>query len=171
MENVEREEGFWWVRVPPHRTRDIEHGERWVSAEVIHRLLGPVVCWDSHGIPASVVIQWGPYLGKEPETIESLDRKIAEMMATRLPLFTDFDPSRGGVRPMTLAGQAASDAVEGAYRAMTEVTVPSEDGGPPWTVTIPGIKLVTSEACPPEAVYMSTDREIVVIKLGKVRRI
>jgi hypothetical protein len=50
------------------------------------------------------------------------------------------------------------------------VTMPSEDGGRPWTVTIPGIKIVSSEACPPEAVYMSTDREIVVLKLGKTHK-
>jgi hypothetical protein len=216
MENVERADGFWWVRLNPG-PRSAALGDGALALWRVLWFFGDSLMTHAPRDGGEFVAmkervaEWGPYLGKEPETIESLDRKIAEMMATRLPLFADFDPSTDyeGEQTRAIDGAMMRDAqlhqrcpsrhptaglhcekpaghddghagwvlggpvipwpcdVDGAGITLT---APNVDGGPPFTVTIPGIRVVASEACPPEAVYMSTDREIVVIKLGKVHR-
>jgi hypothetical protein len=149
----ERAEGFWWLSFRPYGQGGEEPSLGTTSgwcvlwlANGCHLYTRRPEAGGQHVTVTRHVIEWGPYLGKEPETIESLDRKIAEMMATRLPLFTDFDPSTDYEGEQTRAIDGAG--VEAAT----------------------GIKIVALEACPPEAVYMSTDREIVVIKLDKVHR-
>jgi hypothetical protein len=132
MGNVEREEGFWWVRGRENREDEGENdgapiGRVWIVAQVYRAFRRGAVrlALDVPGVSATwgvladnPDIEWGPYLGKEPETIESLDRKIAEMMATRLPLFADFDPSTDYEGEQTRALDGAG--IERAYQRTVE---------------------------------------------------
>jgi hypothetical protein len=90
----ERAEGFWWVRLlptlrseglgfegPPGTWRTLWFfGDSLMSHDP--RDGGTFIAMREQ------VMEWGPYLGTGPETtLESIDRKIADLMAVRLPSF------------------------------------------------------------------------------------
>jgi hypothetical protein len=86
MENVERADGFWWVRLNPG-PRSAALGDGALALWRVLWFFGDSLMTHAPRDGGEFVAmkervaEWGPYLGKEPETIESLDRKIAEMMA------------------------------------------------------------------------------------------
>jgi hypothetical protein len=100
----ERAEGYWWVRLKsligsarPRPWRLLwSYGDSLMSHDP--RDGGTFVAMKE------LAHEWGPYLGKEPETIESLDRKIADMMAAKLPRFEPFESGKA-----ILAGVEAYD--------------------------------------------------------------
>ena len=131
----QRAEGFWWVR---------DDG-RWQVVEV----RGGWVHWAGAMSRVDECVEWGPYLGKEPEpqpTLSSIDPQHTKECGTAS---RGCSPSCTFERDQPSGGAAA--LARGFFDAFTDyegedtraldgagetIAMPSEDGGPSWTVTI-----------------------------------
>jgi hypothetical protein len=168
----ERAEGFWWVRW--------RNGSRsWMVGQVVHGRLS------AHGIHTtwpldSEMIEWGPYLGKEPPRVVARDVREAcgevevsvdggmtwpiWLPGWQVERAVTMEAKRAAASPCAYeeCGEMADVVYENGIgwcrkhrglvghfdpstdyegeqtRALdgsgVEVTMPSEDGGPPWTV-------------------------------------
>lgn len=87
----QRAEGFWWVRVlPSGEGKEWCTSPKWRTAEVVVNISNAFVHVTREHQERRLDdpdIEWGPYLGKEPETIESLERKIADAFDAYVPKF------------------------------------------------------------------------------------
>jgi hypothetical protein len=129
MIEQQRTKGFWWVRIrtpwsTPSKERwilgQVEHDDRWMVAELLEgprQAQGqPIGAWeqvlacDGHRIPASRVLEWGPYLGTSP------DAMLEAMFEVRLDVLEALDAERRAHK--TLLHRLA-DALR-AYRAEKE---------------------------------------------------
>ena len=95
---TERAEGFWWVRWGGDD--EVVKVER-VSGRLLVMIPGVEECYELADAEQNLFQSWGPYLGKEPETIESLERKISEAFAAAVPRFV-VPPQRSEGEPVLL---------------------------------------------------------------------
>ena len=94
---TERAEGFWWVRT--NRGSTVVEVAKNYALRLAVKYVGEEP-WELLE-EAYRIIEWGPYLGKGPETIESLERKISEAFAAAVPRFV-VPPQRSEGEPVLL---------------------------------------------------------------------
>lgn len=105
MEDDKRAEGFWWVRF---------EGDAWSVREVI----GDELWGESFDPPSTIseipptIIEWGPYLGKEPGACHWCARPLADHPPPLMVVTVD------GARPATPEEEAEHERQRAVQRMM-----------------------------------------------------